>query len=56
VACRKGPARFAAVRRGQAYQQDLGPDTEQAAAAIQTYDPDASWTPTGDLMTEPDPE
>jgi hypothetical protein len=47
---------FATNHRGLIYQKDFGPETEQAAAAIQAYEPDTSWTPTGDLMTEPDPE
>ena len=51
-----GVMSFITNHRGLVYQKDLGPDTEQAAAAIQAYEPDESWTPTGDLMTEPDPE
>jgi hypothetical protein len=51
-----GVMSFITNHRGLVYQKDLGPETEQAAAAIQTYEPDESWIPTGDLMTEPDPE
>ena len=30
---------------GVVYQRDLGAGTDQAAAAIKTFDPDTSWTP-----------
>jgi hypothetical protein len=30
---------------GIAYEQDLGPETEKIAAAIQEYNPDESWWP-----------
>ncbi len=33
---------------GIVYQKNLGEKTTEAAAAITTYDPDASWTPTRD--------
>jgi Protein of unknown function (DUF2950) len=49
-----GVMTFITNQRGLVYEKDLGPETEQAAAAIQAYDPDASWSPTGDIMTEPD--
>ena len=51
-----GVMTFITNHRGLVYQKDLGADTEQAVAAIQAYDPDESWTPTGDEMTEADPE
>jgi hypothetical protein len=50
-----GVMTFITNHRGLVYEKDLGPETEQAAADIQAYDPDASWTPTGDMMTEADP-
>ena len=49
-----GVMTFITNHRGLVYEKDLGPETEQAAAGIQAYDPDASWAPTGDMMTEPD--
>jgi hypothetical protein len=51
-----GVMTFITNHRGLVYEKDLGPQTEQAVAAIQAYDPDASWTPTGDTMTEADPQ
>jgi hypothetical protein len=30
---------------GVVWQRDLGETTEQAAAAIQSFDPDSLWTP-----------
>jgi hypothetical protein len=51
-----GVMTFITNHRGLAYQKDLGAETEQAVAAIQAYDPDASWAPTGDMMTEADPQ
>jgi len=51
-----GVMTFITNHRGLVYEKDLGAESEQAVAAIQVYDPDASWTPTGDTMTEPDPE
>lgn len=35
-------------QQGIIFQKDLGAETEAAVAAINTYDPDESWTPTGD--------
>jgi len=31
---------------GIVWQRDLGENTGQAAAVIQTFDPDSTWTPT----------
>jgi Protein of unknown function (DUF2950) len=39
---------FLIGRFGIAFQKDLGPDTEAVAQAITVYDPDETWTPTGD--------
>ena len=33
---------------GIVFQKDLGPETEAQALAMTTYDPDETWTPTGD--------
>ena len=49
-----GVMTFITSDRGITYQKDLGADTEQAVAAIQSFDPDASWTPTGDSMLDVD--
>jgi Protein of unknown function (DUF2950) len=35
---------FLVSHRGRLLEKDLGPDTEQVVAAMQAYDPDASWT------------
>lgn len=45
-----GVMTFITNRQGLVYQQDLGEDTEALAAAIDSYEPDASWTPTPDLL------
>jgi Protein of unknown function (DUF2950) len=39
-----GVETFITNQDGVVYQQDLGPDTAAIAAAIETFDPDASWT------------
>ena len=39
---------FQVNRQGIVFQKDLGPATETAVAAIDAYDPDESWQPTGD--------
>ena len=35
-------------QQGIVFQKDLGAETDKAAAAINAYDPDESWQPTGD--------
>jgi hypothetical protein len=39
-----GVMTFLVSRRGSVYQKDLGESTAEAAKAITTFDPDASWT------------
>jgi hypothetical protein len=39
-----GVMTFVVSHQGKVYQKDLGDDTALAAAAIQEYDPDDSWT------------
>jgi hypothetical protein len=39
---------FLVNQQGLVFQRDLGSDTARAAARIQAYDPNASWTPTPD--------
>ncbi len=39
---------FLVNEQGLVFQKDLGTDTASAAEHIERYDPDASWTPTGD--------
>jgi hypothetical protein len=51
-----GVMTFITNHRGLIYQKDLGPATEQAASEIQAFNPDASWTPTGDMMIGADPQ
>ncbi len=35
---------FLVNHQGKVFEKDLGPDTARAAAAIDAYDPDATWT------------
>lgn len=39
---------FQVDEQGLIFQKDLGVETEAAVEAINAYDPDVSWTPTGD--------
>jgi hypothetical protein len=39
---------FQVNQQGIVFQKDFGPETETAVAAIDVYDPDESWHPTGD--------
>jgi len=43
-----GVMTFQVNQQGIVYQRDLGDDTEKKAAAIQAFDPDADWDPSGD--------
>ena len=43
-----GVMTFQVNQQGIVFQKDLGAETETAAAAINAYDPDESWQPTGD--------
>jgi hypothetical protein len=43
-----GVMTFLVNQQGIVFQKDLGPDTAQAEARIEAYDPDSSWTPTED--------
>lgn len=45
-----GVMTFLINHRGLAYQKDFGADTGKAAAAIQAFDPDPSWTLTPDEL------
>jgi hypothetical protein len=49
-----GVMTFITNHYGLVFEKDLGADTEAAVATIESYDPDTSWTPTGDEMTESD--
>jgi hypothetical protein len=40
-----GVMTFIVSHSGQVYEQDLGPDTPQRAAAITSFDPDKAWQP-----------
>jgi hypothetical protein len=51
-----GVMTFMTNHRGLIFQKDLGAETEQAVSAIQSFDPDDSWVPTGDRMEEVDPQ
>ncbi|NKF33779.1 DUF2950 domain-containing protein, partial [Pseudomonas sp. BGM005] len=39
-----GVQTFIVNGRSAIYQRDLGPETEQRAAAIKEFNPDANWT------------
>jgi hypothetical protein len=43
-----GVMTFIVNQRGKVYQKNLGPKTASTAAAITTYNPDPTWTLTGD--------
>lgn len=43
-----GVMSFVVDQQGIVYQRDLGAQTEQAAARIEAFDPDASWDPARD--------
>lgn len=45
-----GVMTFMVNHRDIVFQKDLGSDTATAAAAIQAFDPDSSWQPTGDSL------
>ena len=47
-----GVMTFLVNHRGIVYQKDLGSDTPTAAAAIEAFDPDDSWMPTGDFLLD----
>jgi hypothetical protein len=51
-----GVMTFLVNERGIVYQKDLGAETETAAAAIQSFDPDSSWEVTGDSLAEVEDE
>jgi hypothetical protein len=45
-----GVMTFMVNHRGLVFEKDLGTDTEQQAAAIDSYEPDSSWVPTEDSL------
>lgn len=45
-----GVMTFIVNHRGLVFQKDLGPDTTEIASAIDGYEPDISWLPTGDSL------
>lgn len=47
-----GVMTFMVNHRGLVFENDLGADTEQLAVAIDSYDPDYSWTPTDDSLVD----
>jgi hypothetical protein len=47
-----GVMSFLVNQRGIVYQKDLGADTATAVAAITTFDPDATWSPTADSLAD----
>jgi hypothetical protein len=48
-----GVMTFITDQRGIVFQKDLGADTGQAVAAIESYDPGPEWSPTPDRVTDP---
>lgn len=51
-----GVMTFITNHRGLVWQKDLGEDSATIAEAATSFDHDSSWTPTGDFMTEDDPD
>jgi len=49
-----GVMTFITNHYGLVYQKDLGPDTEEVVTTIQAFDPNETWIPTGDELTEID--
>jgi hypothetical protein len=49
-----GVQTFLVNHDGVVYQKDLGPDTTKVASAIQSYDPDETWTVTEDAGDDDD--
>lgn len=47
---------FITNHRGLVWQKDLGENTEAIAAAMESYEPDSSWSPTSDSMPGPQTE
>jgi len=45
-----GVMTFMINQRDIVFQKDLGPDTDAIAKAIDSFDPDPGWSPTGDAM------
>lgn len=45
-----GVMTFMTNQRGLVYQKDLGPETAEQAAAIESFNPDSSWAPTEDSL------
>ena len=41
---------FIVNQQGIVFEKDLGEKTDEAVAAIQTFDPDPTWTPTSDTI------
>jgi hypothetical protein len=46
-----GVMTFVVNHRGLVFETDLGPETMQLAAAIDSYNPDPSWAPTDDSLS-----
>ncbi len=51
-----GVMTFMLDHRGLVFEKDLGAETEQTVAAIDSYNPDGSWVPTDDSLTAADAE
>ena len=47
-----GVMTFLVNHRDIVYQKDLGPGTAELAAAIRSFDPDATWEPTRDSIDQ----
>jgi hypothetical protein len=46
---------FQVNQQGIVFQKDLGPETASLAAAMEAYEPDATWLPTADHLEASDP-
>ena len=47
-----GVMTFLINHRDIVFQKDLGAETAELAAAIQSFDPDSTWEPTGDSLDQ----
>lgn len=51
-----GVKTFLVNQRGIVYEKDLGAETDTLARSMQAYDPDATWQPTADTLSEHEAE
>ena len=47
-----GVMTFMVSHHGLVFEKDLGPDTLQVVAAMDSYEPDSTWVPTEDTLID----